>query len=239
MRGVSSKSVRKMIAVDIRVILYGVVIGLVVGSLQLGDSVERATALGLAVTIEYSVGLWLAAKIWLAGFPALFAWLDRRQSLHKERLTEAQFRLDRLIEERGAKLGQSANYVESDDPSRRDASAIVARMAMWCILLIPFGITSFTIGSMMAIMNMGLDIHSSAVYVPAMIVGAALASMGIAMPCLNSLIVGRRLAALENKLSSAGDELAMPSLGSAHDLDQVYGWTNSVLGKLIGYKAAA
>ena len=235
MRILNSENVSRMSVVDIRVVLYGVAIGLAVGATQLSVSAERATALGLAVAIEYSVGLWLATKIWFASFPALFQWLDKRLSSQSERLAKLRDRADKLIQNRALQLDQSAS---SADPRRRDPSAVAVRLAIWCILLIPFGITSFTIGAITAIMDMGLDIHSTVVHVPAMIVGAALTSIGIAIPTLNSLLIDRRLTMLENELDSVLDP-AIPSLESASELNRVYGWTNSILGKLVGYKAAA
>ncbi len=212
MRGLNRESMNKMSAVDIRVILYGVGLGLIVGATQLGDSAERATALGLAAAIELSVGLWLGMKVWLVVSQLFRKWI--------------------------ASLRERVMKLESQTGTRFPDTPVPVRLTIWCIVLIPFGTTLFAFGSTVAIMDMGLSIHSTVSYLPNLIVGATLALIGIAMPCLDLLLIERDVRRLENKLDTTAKP-AIRSLASTNDLNRAYGWTNSVLGKLVGYKAAA
>ena len=244
MRGLNRESMNKMSAVDIRVILYGVVAGLLIGATQLGNSVDRATALGLAMTIEISVGIWLGTKLWLAVFPVFSKWLTERFAYLEVRLEKLESEIDERLANMGVRFDQDMKSGEDGFPRREDAP-IAVRLTIWCIVLIPFGTTLFAFGSITAIMAIGLDIHSTVSYLPNLIVGATLALVGIATPCLNLLLIERHVRRSENildrldRLDTTVHRPVIQSLASTNDLNRAYGWTNSLLGKLVGYKAAA
>ncbi len=225
MYGLNRESMSKMSVVDIRVVIYGVIGGLIMGATRLGDSPEQATALGLVVAIELSIGIWLGTKIWLLALRAFVGWLSRWTDSLEKRVVTMKSRLNRTMETSGSE------YLH------RRGNSITTRLAVWCIALTPIGIALLTIGAISAIMDFRLDIHSTAFYLPSLIIGAMLAIAGLLPLCIRLFVIECQIRGLENRLDTI--ESALRSLSWTDDLDKAYTWTHSLVAKIVGYRATA
>lgn len=225
MYSLNRESISEMSAVDIRVVIYGVIGGLIMGATRLGDSVDQATALGLVVAIEISVGLWLGTKIWLLTLRAFTKWLTRWTDSLEKRVVAMKSLLTRTTE------APRAEY-----PDRR-SNSVTTRLAVWCIALTPIGIALLTIGAISAIMDIRFDIHSTVFYLPGLIIGATLAIAGLLPLCVRLFVIECQVRGLENRLDKI--ESALQSLSWTRDFEKADTWTRSLIAKVVGYRAAA
>lgn len=67
---------RSALPIPIPLLAAAVASGLAVGALYLGESVDLATAVGIAVCISVSVGSWLGIRLYLVVAKFYTAWLD-------------------------------------------------------------------------------------------------------------------------------------------------------------------
>lgn len=225
MYGLNRESVSKMSAVDIRVVIYGVIGGLIMGVTKLGDSAEQATALGLVVAIELSVGIWLGTNIWLLALRSFVGWLSKWTDSLEKRVMAMKGRLTQTMETSGSE------YLH------RRGNSVTTRLAVWCIALTPVGITLLTIGAISAVMDFRLDIHSAAFYLPSLIIGTMLAVAGLLPLCIRLFVIEYQVRGLENRLDTI--ESALRSLSWTDDLDKAYTWTYSLVAKVVGYRVTA
>lgn len=225
MYSLNRESISKMSAVDIRVVIYGVIGGLIMGATKLGDSADQATALGLVVAIELSVGLWLGTKIWLLTLREFTKWLSKWTDSLEKRVVVMRTLLTR-----------TAEVSRAEYPNRRGIS-VTTRLAVWCIALTPIGIALLTIGAISLVMDSRLDIHSTAFYLPSLMIGATFAIAGLLPLCVRLFVIEYQVRRLENRLDTI--ESALQSLSWTDDLDKAYTWTHSLVAKIVGYRVTA
>ena len=209
---------------DTRVVIYGVIGGLIMGATKLGDSADQATALGLVVAIELSVGLWLGMKIWIVTLREFTKWLTRWTDSLEKRAVSMKNRLTQTME------APEAEY------SNRGVS-VTTRLVVWCIALTPVGIALLTIGAISLVMDIRLDVHSMAFYLPSLIIGATLAIAGLLPLCVRLFVIECQVRGLENRLDTI--ESALQSLSWTRDFEKADTWTRSLLAKVVGYSATA
>ena len=222
MYSLNREGMSKMSAVDIRVVIYGIIGGLIMGATKLGDSVDQATALGLVVTIELSVGLWLGAKICLLTLREFTKWL-----------TEWTDSLEKRVVAMKSLLTQTMAVSELEYHDRR-AGSLTTRLAVWCIALTPVGIVLLTIGAISFIMDIRLDVHSTSFYLPILLIGAILAIVGLLPLCVRLFVIQYQVRGLENRLDTI--ESALQSLSWTHDFEEADTWTRSLIAKVVGYR---
>ena len=173
-------TVNKMSPVDLRLVLYGVVCGPLICSLRLGESTEEATALGIAVFVQTTFGIWLGLK------PCRF-WIH----IAENRLNSLTGRLDALI----SRLNL-INRPAEDKYSGR-SSSIWSVIVRSCIYITPFGMVSITVGAVSAAIDFRVNLYVYDLYFLEIIGGSLLVFLCVAIQYVDLWLTGRRLTRLE------------------------------------------
>ena len=211
---------KKASPIDLRLVVYGLVAGLILGSLRLGDSTEEATAIGIAAFIEISVGIWLGTKLSLL---VLF--------LVEKRLTVIADRLSALE----SRLAPISQVIRGHETNRTDKSTGM-HIVKLCVNIAPLGILLFTVGAMTAIIDFRVDIHSAVIYFPVLATGVGLASLGLAGQFIFLWQTERRVTRAERRsdLITSTD----PFILDTKQLGRTFNRTQSLVCRFAGERVA-
>ena len=215
------KTAKKWTPVDLRVVLYGVSIGLCLGALNIGEPTEDAAALGISVAVQVTIGLWLGLKL---SFSILHIVENRLESFGGR------------IAALKSRLGLPSVVVKDHKPHPPVASFRLTIVA-WCIYITPIGIILLIGGAVGAIIDLRVNVHTVDDYSATLLTGAGIALVGLAGQCACLLEMSRTLTHMERRLEM------VPSIDgitlNADQLGRVLGRTYSIAHKVAGERHAA
>ena len=175
---------RLAIPIDLRLILYGVGMGMLMALFNLlVESAELAAGRGIATAVSCSLGLWLGINLWLFTLRVFRLW---SASLTK--------RLEALESNTMPIAG------DTDLPAKASRATTIESVLFG---LVPggFGITTYS--AVLAVIDSQVDIYSAMAYVPCLCLGIVYVLLGIAGQCWYLWRDSRRVARLERRPESA------------------------------------
>lgn len=213
----------KVTPVDLRLLLYGAVCGVVMGSLSLifGYSLDEATARGLANLIHTTVGIWLGVKLCSLEIHALAKWLDSLS----ERLTVLRARLG---------LSDDARPTSQTQAPVQSSWLTIVR---YCIYMTPVGAVLLVSSSIAVAIDFSVDVYTSESLVSFLILAALVFSLCISVQCINLWRMSRKLSRLERRLESINsiDRFAL----NTQEFGQAFSNTDTFVYKVTGQRLAA
>ena len=217
------KTAKKAVHVDLRIFLYGVVAGILVGASRLGTSVEEATAFCIATLVEVTVGTWLGIELSLAGLRLVKRWVDSLE----ERVDSLTLRFGIMSDASGDR------QIRQPEP----ATLIRLTFVKWCILVTPVGVLLLTLGGITGLIDFRSNIYAFDFYIIELMAGVVITFVGFLGQCVYLWEAGYRIARCEGKLDMADsiDDCAL----STRQLGTIYNSTSSIIYKLTGAKLAA
>ena len=200
---------------------YGLVSGVGIGAFRLGESVEEATALGIAVFIQITVGVWLGLKITIF----LLHIFQNRLHLLVNRM--------QALESRSRTEYGTSEYRESGWVAARAWVAIV----MVCICITLLGTLVFTMGAVSAVFDFRVDIHPPVVYLVKLAAGGGIALLGLVGSYVYLWGVWRTVTRWERQLDlvASADGLAL----NTQQCDKAISNLDSLVYKATGQRLAA
>ena len=222
MRSRVLETARKTSPVDLRLIIYGIAAGVIAGSFKLSDSAEEATATGIAWFIQISVGFWVGTKVWLFTLDVISGRLAR-------------------IAERLAAL--ESRFTLSKDPvegrrTERPAVSNTINIVRLCVRITPIGIWLVAFGAISALLDFRANVHPTALYyLPELVLGAVLLSMGLAGQCCFLWWTERRLDRLEQRADAITQ--TVPFISQTQQIREAFDRAQSLVCKIAGARLSA
>ena len=213
MQGKAWTFARWVIPVEFKLIAFGVSIGVLVGLVGLRtETLEVATAMGLAASVSLCLGCWLGINLWLLTLRAFKLW---------------SVSLKKRLEALDPKLAPIAE----DTPARaRNVNLSIIEIIFFG--LVPAGFSMASIGAIFAIIDLQVDIYGTMAYVPSLCVGLGYALLGLAGQSFYLWRDSRRVARLERRLKSA--EVTAPVILQTPRLERAISKASSIVCKLTG-----
>ena len=198
------------VAVELPLLVYGAIGGVVIGLLTLAtsSSVDKATALGIATVIEVALGIWLGRWVW-------YLWLrvvGRVRDLHRARI--------RTLEARIAQVMDVTNVRPRHSNAQKGFWGKVRSLLMRSLffpsaLMIYGGMVSLSVSGITAIIDLNVDIYETRPYLINLAVGAMALLIGLMIQAIDVCVIEYRLRRLErdvDNLTSTSDPVPQPSI---------------------------
>ena len=175
---------RSAVPIDCRLILYGVGMGLLMALVSLlVESAELATGRGIATAVSCSLGLWLGINLWLFTLRVFRIW---SASLTK--------RLEALDSNMMPIPG------DTDMPANTSRASTIESVLFG---LVPGGFGMTIYSTVLAGIDLQVDIYSAMAYVPCLCLGIGYVLLGLAGQSFYLWRDSRRVARLQRRLESA------------------------------------
>lgn len=210
MHGLVWSIAKGSVRVELPLLIYGAIFGISVGLLTLaaGSSVDKATALGIAIMIELALGIWLGRWIWLL-------WLKivgRVHDLHRARICTLAARIAQFIDSSHARPMHKNTQVGFWSRFR----GLLYRVLFFpSVLMTYFGITILSIGSIAFVIDLNADIYDTDSYLNSLAIGATALLIGLMIQAIEVSVFEYRLRHLErdvDKLTSTPNLVSQPSM---------------------------
>ena len=178
------KSVRSTLPLTNWAVAVGAITGLLGGSLHLKESLDLATAVGIAYFLSIAVGSWLAAN--------LYHWLIRGYAVW---IASIQARADSIL----ARLPAAP---EAHGSLRLSATVRLMSYSFYCTML---GCSGFVSSLLAGILMAQIDGRDSSLHFIAAVVGFTMFSLSVAAQCLYIFrlhrdIASRDIASIERQM---------------------------------------
>ena len=215
---------RKALPVEIRPLAVGVVTGLVAGALWLDESVDIATAVGIATGFSVTMGLWLGIRLYLMVARLYMAWI----TAIRKRVADIETRL------------HSAVSPADGNDTEQERGSFAINIVASSIYVTPFcfGVSSYS--AIMAVLWTQMDCScASAGQTFALVIliyGSGLLTFIIGIQCLYLLRLQQRVASLERQLNQAG--LISPVMMRADVLDSNIARAERMVRRFVGVSRA-
>ena len=182
------KTFNKASPIDFRLLLYGVVVGIISGSFRLGDSIDEATAQGITAMIHITVGIWLGLKL------CHFALLPVEKGVDS---------LVGRVTTLASRLGLRDSTEQTSQPQSLAKSAWLT-IVRSCVFMAPLGAVFMTSMAVAIGIELRTGLSGTIPYVfwVALWSGALVSSLSIGIQYAYLWNAGRELAGLEQRLDS-------------------------------------
>ena len=210
-------AVNNAVPVDIRLIFYGAICGLVIGSLKLGESIDEATALGIAVFVQVTIGVW-------SGLRLCRFWIQFVES----RLNSLTGRLESLI----SQLNFGDGTVVDRNPVRPSSTWYI--IVKWCIYMTPFWMVGITTGVILAAIDFRVNLATYDHYFMYTVASISLVVLCLVVQYINLWIMTRKVTRLEQHVNS-GVPIKEFALHTDH-LGSAFSNTDSFVYKVTGQR---
>ena len=183
---------RKALPVEIRLLAAGVVTGLVVGALRLDESVDIATAVGIATGFSVTMGFWLGIHLYLTVARLYTAWI----TAIRKRVTDIETRLHSVV----------ASTDGHDVEQGRVSFAITIVASSVYVTPLCFGVSSYSaiLAALWTQMDCPCASESQTFALVILICSSGLLAFTVGIQCLYLLRLQLRAASLERRLNRAG-----------------------------------
>ncbi len=179
---------RKMMRVEIHVVVVGVVTGLIVGAFRLGKSTDEATAIGIATCFSVTVGMWLGFNLYLLVARGYTDWI----ATIIERIAAIESRILPMLV-----------AIEQED-NAQPRSSIIVRLVAYSFYATPPCFVMFTSSIIMATLRTQID-YSGFMENFAWALGSLIVLVvAAAIQCLYLLRLQLMVASIERRLNRAG-----------------------------------
>jgi hypothetical protein len=210
--------------VGIRLLVIGVITGLVVGALGLDESADTATAVGIATGFSVVMGLWLGIRLYLMVVRLYTAWI----SAIRKRFTDIETRLHSI-----------ASPTDENDIKPERASFAINIVA-YSIYVTPFcfAVSSHSVimGALWSQIDCSCASISQDFALVSLIYSSGLLFFTVGIQCLYLLRLQRRVALLERRLNRAG--LISPVAMRADVMDSNIARAERLVRRLVGISEA-
>ena len=212
--------VRKTLPVEIRLLVFGVLTGLAAGALRLDESVDTATAVGIATGFSVAMGPWLGIRLYLIVARLYTVWI----AAIRKRVTDIESRLHSV-----------------EPPTDRDgveqvqapfAIHIVAFSIYLSPLCFAMSLYSAIVSALWIQMDCPCASATQAFALVSLICSSGLLVLATVIQCVYILLLQRRVALLERQLDQAG--LISPVTARADVLDSNITRTERLVRRFVG-----
>ena len=176
---------RSALPIPIPLLAVAVASGLAVGALYLGESVDLATAVGIAVCISVSVGSWLGLRLYLVTARFFISWID-------------------AIGNRVASLESGlmpAGLADRDKNYAKPRRSLALHIVIISAYANPLCFGMVTTGAIYTVLSTQLGYHFLAPRLMATLFSLCILLIAIAIPSLYLWRLQRQVATLEQLLS--------------------------------------
>ena len=215
------KSIRNTLALSNWTMSVAAVAGLALGSVHLNESLDLATAVGIACFLSVAIGLWLAIHLYrllIHGYTGWIIVIKARANLTLERLPVAS---------------DGAGWVE--DSAWR--VPIMVRMVGYSFYLTMFTFGAFTTCLLAGIFIMQIDGPGYGIYFALAMVSFVIVDVSLGAQCLYIWYLQRKVAAIERPVERT---VAVPQVaGGTAVLDASISRTNQFSLRFVGVKPSS
>ena len=208
---------RLAIPIDFRLILWGVIMGILAALISLlTESAELATGRGIAVAVSASIGCWLGVKLSLLTSQVFMLWMVGVM----KRVEVLESRLPSDAEDEGM-------------PVKTDKAATGTAIEGFLLGLFPLGFALAIISTILAVIDLQVDIgYGAAAYITPFCVGLGYALLMLARLSFCMWQITRHLAHLESRMDSGESVLSITQ--QTHRFELAISKAGAIVCKLTG-----
>ena len=177
--------VRKVTPVEIRLVVVGVVFGLATGAFRLGQSVDEATAIGIATCFAMTVGAWLGLNLYFLVSRGYTAWL----ATIRKRIEAVEARMAPVMEPVGGDYGKQAR------------GSAMARLTAYSFYVSPLCFVALAYSVIMTALRVQIDYPGATVSFYIALVSLSVLILIHVAQCLYFLRLNMMIASIERRLN--------------------------------------